>query len=490
MEKSTGTGIIEECLTFDDVLLLPAASEVLPHEVDISTRLTSSISLNIPLLSAAMDTVTEARTAISMAQEGGIGIIHRNLSIEDQAAEVDKVKKYESGMIVDPITMEPEQKVYEALEVMKRYKISGVPVTKNGRLVGILTNRDLRFEKRLDAAISTVMTKENLVTVPEGITLEESKEALHTNRIEKLLVVDEENNLKGLITIKDIEKTESHPYACKDYLGRLRVGAAVGVGEDLEERVQTLIEAGVDVLAIDSAHGHSRGVIEAVQWIRKAFPDCQIIAGNVATEEGTAALIEAGADAIKVGVGPGSICTTRVIAGIGVPQITAIMKAAKVARRHHIPVIADGGVKYSGDVTKAIAAGADAVMIGNLFAGTDESPGEMVLYQGRSYKVYRGMGSLEAMRVGGRDRYFQSGVEEGKLVPEGIEGRVPYRGALSFCIHQLTGGLKAGMGYVGCRVIKDLQEKARFIRITSAGLRESHVHDVIITKEAPNYRLE
>lgn len=481
---------IEEALTFDDVLLLPAESTILPYEVDISARLTNAISLSIPLLSAAMDTVTEARTAISMAQAGGIGIIHRNLAVEVQAAEVDKVKKYESGMIINPITMEPEQRVYEALEVMRKYGISGVPVTKKGKLVGILTNRDLRFEKKLDAAISTVMTKENLITVPEGITLEESKEILHKHRIEKLLVVDKANNLKGLITIKDIEKTESYPSSCKDYLGRLRAGAAVGVGKDAEKRIQALIEAGADVIVVDSAHGHSRGVIDTVTWIRKEFSASQIIAGNVATEEGTAALIDAGADAVKVGVGPGSICTTRVIAGIGVPQITAIMKAAKVAHKHNIPVIADGGVKYSGDVTKALAAGADTVMIGNLFAGTDESPGEMVLYQGRSYKVYRGMGSLEAMREGSRDRYAQGDVEEGKLVPEGIEGRVPYRGGLSFCIHQLMGGLKAGMGYAGCRTIRDLHEKARFIKITSAGLRESHVHDVIITKEAPNYRLE
>lgn len=487
MEKLTG---IEEALTFDDVLLLPAESDILPHEVDISTRLTNAISLSTPLLSAAMDTVTEARTAISMAQAGGIGIIHRNLAVETQAAEVDKVKKYESGMIIDPITMGPEQKVYEALEVMQKYGISGVPVTKNGKLVGILTNRDLRFEKRLDAVISTLMTKENLITVPEGIALEESKEILHKHRIEKLLVVDKENNLKGLITIKDIEKMESYPFSCKDNLGRLRVGAAVGTGKDVEERAPVLIEAGADCLAVDSAHGHSRGVIEAVRWIRTEFSDCQVIAGNVATAEGTAALIDAGADAVKVGVGPGSICTTRVIAGIGVPQITAIMKAAQVARKKGIPVIADGGVKYSGDVTKALAAGADAVMIGNLFAGTDESPGEMVLYQGRSYKVYRGMGSLEAMREGSKDRYFQGEVEEEKLVPEGIEGRVPYRGALSFCVHQLIGGLKAGMGYVGCGTIPDLQAKARFIKITNAGLRESHVHDVIITKEAPNYRLE
>jgi len=481
---------IEEALTFDDVLLLPAESNILPYEVDISARLTHTISLHIPLLSAAMDTVTEARTAISMAQAGGIGIIHRNLAVEVQAAEVDKVKKYESGMIVNPITMGPEQRVYEALEVMKKYGISGVPVTKKGKLVGILTNRDLRFEKRLDAAISAVMTKENLITVPVGTTLEESKEILHKHRIEKLLVVDKENNLKGLITIKDIEKTESYPSSSKDSLGRLRAGAAVGVGKDAEKRTPALIEAGADVIVVDSAHGHSRGVIEAVQWIRKEFPASQIIAGNVATEEGTAALIKAGADAVKVGVGPGSICTTRVIAGIGVPQITAIMKAAKVARKHNIPVIADGGVKYSGDVTKALAAGADTVMIGNLFAGTDESPGEMVLYQGRSYKVYRGMGSLEAMREGSRDRYAQGDVEEGKLVPEGIEGRVPYRGGLAFCVHQLMGGLKAGMGYAGCRTIHDLHEKSRFIKITSAGLREGHVHDVIITKEAPNYRLE
>lgn len=487
MEELKG---IEEALTFDDVLLLPAESTVLPYEVDISARLTNAISLNIPLLSAAMDTVTEARTAISMAQAGGIGIIHRNLAVEVQAAEVDKVKKYESGMIVNPITMGPEQRVYEALEVMKKYGISGVPVTKKGTLVGILTNRDLRFEKRLDAAISTVMTKENLITVPEGTTLEESKEILHKHRIEKLLVVDKENNLKGLITIKDIEKTESYPSSSKDSLGRLRAGAAVGVGKDAEKRTPALIEAGADVIVVDSAHGHSRGVIDTVKWIRKKFPASQIIAGNVATEEGTVALIKAGADAVKVGVGPGSICTTRVIAGIGVPQITAIMKAAKVARKHNIPVIADGGVKYSGDVTKALAAGADTVMIGNLFAGTDESPGEMVLYQGRSYKVYRGMGSLEAMREGSRDRYAQGDVEEGKLVPEGIEGRVPYRGALGFCTHQLMGGLKAGMGYAGCRTIRDLHEKSRFIKITSAGLREGHVHDVIITKEAPNYRLE
>ncbi len=483
-------GFIEEALTFDDVSLRPGRSDVLPRDADVSTYLTRNIRINIPIISSAMDTVTEARLAIALAREGGIGIIHRAFETDRQVAEVDKVKKSEYGMVVDPITMAPDQRLYEALEVMEKYRISGVPVTRRGKLVGILTNRDLRFETQLDQPISAVMTKERLVTAHPGITLEESKRLLHKNRIEKLLVVDEQNNLKGLITIKDIEKTESYPTSCKDHLGRLRVGAAVGVEKDAEKRTPVLIEAGVDVIVVDSAHGHSRGVIEAVRWIRKEFPASQIIAGNVATEEGTAALIDAGADAVKVGVGPGSICTTRVIAGIGVPQITAIMKAAKVARKNNIPIIADGGVKYSGDVTKAVAAGADVVMIGNLFAGTDESPGEMVLYQGRSYKVYRGMGSLEAMREGSRDRYAQGGVEEGKLVPEGIEGRVPYRGALSFCIHQLIGGLRAGMGYVGCRTIGDLQEKARFIRITSAGLRESHVHDVIITKEAPNYSLE
>jgi len=484
--------IVGESITFDDVLLLPAASEILPTEVDVTTRLTNTIPLNIPLISAAMDTVTEARTAIAMAQEGGIGIIHRNLSIEQQVVEVEKVKKFESGMIIDPITMEPEQKVYEAIEVMKRYGISGVPVTKGGKLVGILTNRDLRFEKRLDAPISEVMTKgEKLITVKEGISLEESKEILHRHKIEKLPVVDDDFNLKGLITIKDIEKMEKYPNACKDYLGRLRVGAAVGVGRDLKDRTAALIEAGTDVIVVDSAHGHSHRVLEAVRWIKETYPECQVIGGNIATAEGAEALIEAGADAIKVGVGPGSICTTRIVAGIGVPQITAIMAAARVARRHNIPVIADGGIKYSGDITKAIAAGADAVMIGNLFAGTDESPGEIVLYQGRTYKVYRGMGSMEAMKEGSADRYLGGDkADETKLVPEGIEGRVPYRGSISFCIHQLIGGLKAGMGYVGCRNIQELQEKARFIKITPSGLRESHVHDVIITKEAPNYRLE
>jgi IMP dehydrogenase len=447
--------------------------------------------LNIPLVSAAMDTVTESRTAISMAQEGGIGIIHRNLPLENQVLEVDKVKKSESGMILNPITMRPEQKIYEALEIMKKYRISGVPITKNGKLVGILTNRDLRFEKRLDAEISTVMTKDRLITVPVGTTLEESKEILHKNRIEKLLVVDDHNNLKGLITIKDIEKMRKYPNSCKDHLGRLRVGAAIGIGKDREARTEALVKAGVDVLVIDTAHGHSKDVLEAVLDTKENFPDCQVIGGNVATKEGVLDLIKSGADAIKVGVGPGSICTTRVVAGVGIPQLSAIMETAEASAKHGVPVIADGGIKFSGDIAKAIAAGALSVMIGNLFAGTDESPGDIVLYQGRSYKVYRGMGSLEAMKEGSRDRYFQGDVEsEAKLVPEGIEGRVPYRGALSFCLQQLIGGLKAGMGYLGAKNIQELQQKAKFVRITSSGLRESHVHDVIITKEAPNYRLE
>jgi len=482
---------IEERLTFDDVLLVPAFSEVLPKEVDISTQLTRTIRLNIPLVSAAMDTVTESRTAICMAQEGGIGIIHRNMPVSDQAVEVDKVKKSESGMILNPITMDPEQKIHEALEIMKKYRISGVPITKNGKLVGILTNRDLRFEKRLDERISTVMTKEHLITVPVGTTLEASKEILHKNRIEKLLVVDDKNNLKGLITIKDIEKMRKYPHSSKDPLGRLRVGAAIGPGKDREERTEALIKAGVDVLVIDTAHGHSRDVLEAVRDTKENFPDCQLIGGNVATREGALDLIKAGVDAVKVGVGPGSICTTRVIAGVGIPQLSAILETTDLSERNGVPIIADGGIKFSGDITKAIAAGARSVMIGNLFAGTDESPGEIVLYQGRSYKVYRGMGSIEAMKEGSKDRYFQEDVEsETKLVPEGIEGRVPYRGALSYDIQQLIGGLKAGMGYLGAKNIQELQQKARFIRITSSGLKESHVHDVIITKEAPNYRLE
>jgi IMP dehydrogenase len=472
-------------------LLIPSFSEVLPKEVDISTQLTREIRLNIPLVSAAMDTVTEARTAITMAQEGGVGIIHRNLSISDQATEVDKVKKSESGMILHPITMHPDQRIHEALEVMRKYRISGVPITKEGKLVGILTNRDLRFEKRLDEKISAVMTKDRLITVPVGTTLEQAKEILHKNRIEKLLVVDEHNNLKGLITIKDIEKIRKYPNSCKDSHGRLRVGAAIGPGKDREQRTEALIEAGLDVLVIDTAHGHTKDVLEAIRDTKKNFPNCQLIGGNIATQEGMLDLIKAGVDGVKVGVGPGSICTTRIVAGVGVPQLSAILEVAEVSKKHEVPIIADGGIKFSGDVTKALAAGAHSVMIGNLFAGADESPGEIVLYQGRSYKVYRGMGSLEAMKEGSKDRYMQADVEsETKLVPEGIEGRVPYRGAISFCIHQLIGGLKAGMGYMGAKDIEEMRQKARFIRITSSGLKESHVHDVIITKEAPNYRLE
>ena len=482
---------VRECLTFDDVSLIPAYSSILPKDVDVSTLLTRTIRLNIPLLSAAMDTVTESRTAISMAQEGGIGIIHRNMSLSQQVLEVDKVKKSESGMILNPITVRPDQKIFEALEIMKKYRISGVPVTKDGKLVGILTNRDLRFEKKLDENISSVMTKDHLITVPVGTTLEESKEILHKNRIEKLLVVDDHNNLKGLITIKDIEKMRKYPNSCKDSLGRLRVGAAIGPGKDRDARAEALIEAGVDILVVDTAHGHSKDVLNAVRELKNTFPDCQIIAGNVATQEGVVDLIKAGADAVKVGVGPGSICTTRVIAGVGIPQLSAIMETIGVSQKYDVPIIADGGIKFSGDITKAIAAGAHSVMIGNLFAGTDESPGDMVLYQGRSYKVYRGMGSLEAMKEGSRDRYFQGDIEDAaKLVPEGIEGRVPYRGVLSYCVQQLIGGLKAGMGYLGANNLQELRDKARFVRITLSGLKESHVHDVIITKEAPNYRLE
>ena len=482
---------IQTSLTFDDVLLVPAKSSVLPRDVDVSTLLTRNIKLNIPLLSAAMDTVTRAQTAITMAREGGIGIIHKNLSIEIQALEVEKVKKSESGMIVDPITLDPDQKIYTALEIMKQYRISGLPVVKKGKLVGILTNRDLRFETKLEKPISSVMTKENLVTAPTGISLEEAKKLLHKNRIEKLLVVDENNNLKGLITVKDIEKTVQYPQASKDSFGRLRVGAAIGVGPDREARTEAVLKAGADVLAIDTAHGHTKTVLEAIRDTKKNFKDCELIGGNIATAEAAEDLMQAGCDAIKVGMGPGSICTTRIIAGVGVPQITAIMECRKISDKHGIPLIADGGIKYSGDVPKAIAAGAHSVMIGSLFAGTDESPGETVLYQGRTYKVYRGMGSIEAMKEGSSDRYFQCDVEnQSKLVPEGIEGRVPYRGSLSSNIYQLVGGLRSGMGYVGCSSIQELREKARFIKITSSGLKESHVHNVIITKEAPNYQVE
>jgi len=482
---------IVEALTFDDLLMVPAESDILPRDVDTSTMLTNSIRLNIPILSAAMDTVTESGTAICLAQEGGMGIIHRNMSIERQAIEVDKVKKSESGMIVDPITIEPNRKVYEALELMNRYRISGVPVVKNRKLVGILTNRDLRFETNLDQPVSDVMTRENLVTVSSShISLEDSKKLLHKHRIEKLLVVDENYHLKGLITIKDIEKIKKYPLASKDSLGRLRVGAAVGI-IDREERIEALLASGADVIVIDTSHGHSRGVIDAVRSTKANFPKCELIAGNVSTAEGAKSLIDAGVDAVKVGVGPGSICTTRIIAGVGVPQMSAIQDAFKMGKKYNIPIIADGGIKYSGDIVKALAAGAHSVMIGGLFAGTEESPGETILFQGRSYKVYRGMGSLEAMKKGSKDRYYQDDMESDmKLVPEGIEGRVPYRGSLSASIHQLLGGLKAGMGYVGCRTTAELRERARFVKITSAGLRESHVHDVIITKEAPNYWLE
>jgi IMP dehydrogenase len=477
--------------TFDDLILIPNHSSVLPGQVDVKARLSRHIGLNIPVVSAAMDTVTESETAITMARQGGIGFIHKNMSIERQALEVEKVKKSESGMIVDPITIEPDRKIYEVLEIMEKYRISGVPVVKQGNLVGIITNRDLRFETNLDQKVEAVMTKENLATAKVGITLEESKAILHARRIEKLLVVDDEGKLRGLITIKDIEKIKKYPNSCKDALGRLRVGAAVGIGPDTEERISSLIAANVDVVVIDTAHGHSEGVLQAVRDTKKRFPSLELIAGNVATAEGTRALIEAGTDAVKVGVGPGSICTTRVVAGVGVPQMTAIMDCAREARTHGVPTVADGGIKYSGDVTKAIAGGASSVMIGSLFAGTDESPGETILFQGRSYKVYRGMGSLEAMKEGSKDRYFQLETDlEKKLVPEGIVGRVPYRGPLAETVYQLVGGLRAGMGYLGYPDIKTLQEKPNFIQITPAGLRESHVHDVIIVKEAPNYRVE
>ena len=485
-----GAENISEGLTFDDVLLVPGASEVLPNDVDLSTQLTPEIGLNCPLISAAMDTVTEHETAISMAQNGGIGVIHKNMPPAIQAGEIDKVKRSESGMIVDPITMEPEQRIYEAIEVMERYKISGVPVTRDGKAVGILTNRDLRFVRDHSAEISSVMTREDLVTVPPGTSMERAKELLHKYRIEKLLVVDDKGMLRGLITIKDIEKTERFPNACKDGLGRLRCGAAVGVGGDRLERTQALVDAGVDVVVVDTAHGHSRMVLDAIEELTRTFPGIPLIGGNVATAEGTEALIKAGVSAVKIGVGPGSICTTRVIAGVGVPQFTAIRDAAVVASRNGIPLIADGGVKYSGDIVKGLAAGASAIMIGSLFAGTDEAPGEVVLFQGRSYKVYRGMGSLGAMAQGSRDRYFQADVQSDKLVPEGIEGRVPYRGSLSSSVHQLRGGLRSGMGYCGAASLTELRQKARFVRISSAGLSESHVHDVIVTKEAPNYRVD
>ena len=476
-------------LTFDDVLLLPAESDVLPRQVDVSAQLTRNLKLHIPIVSSAMDTVTEARTAIAMAQAGGLGFIHKNLTPAQQAIEVLKVKKYESGMVVDPVTIEPDAPVHRAVALMQQHSISGIPVTRNGRLVGILTNRDLRFERNLEQKVEAMMTRE-LITCREGISMDEAKELLHRNRIEKLLVVDEKYELKGLITIKDIEKTRMHPHAAKDAKGRLLVGAAVGVGPDRDERVQALVSAGVDVIAIDTAHGHSRGVIESVREVKKNFRGVDIVAGNIATAEAATALCEAGADAVKVGIGPGSICTTRVVAGVGVPQITAIDSCARAAAKHGIPCISDGGIKYSGDIVKAIAAGAHTVMIGSLFAGTDEAPGETILFQGRSYKSYRGMGSLGAMKQGSKDRYFQEEAEDLKLVPEGIEARVPYKGPISMNVFQMVGGLRSGMGYTGCHTIEELRTRARFVRITTAGLRESHVHDVQVTQEAPNYRVE
>ncbi|HEY7099899.1 MAG TPA: IMP dehydrogenase [Terriglobales bacterium] len=496
---------VPEALTFDDVLLLPARSDVVPAQANTQTQLTRNIRLNIPIISAAMDTVTESHMAIGVAQQGGLGIIHRNLPIDQQANEVDKVKRSESGMIVDPVTMSPDDKVSDALEVMRKYKISGVPITKNKKLVGILTNRDLRFETRFDIPISKVMTKENLITVPVGTTLQEAEKILHEHRVEKLLVVDDRYNLKGLITVKDIQKKLKYPNAAKDSHGRLRVGAAIGATGDFLERAQEVVKAKVDLLAIDSAHGHSSRVLDAVKLIKSKLPEVDLIAGNVGTFDGACELAKSGADAIKVGIGPGSICTTRVVTGAGVPQITAIAEAYRATKDSNVPIIADGGIKYSGDITKALAAGASAVMIGSMFAGTDESPGELILYQGRTFKSYRGMGSLGAMAAGSSERYFQNtdgdastampvvGEESNrlaKLVPEGIEGRVPYRGSVAMIVHQLVGGLKSGMGYTGCSTIAELLQKARFVRISVAGLRESHVHDVMITREAPNYAVE
>jgi len=496
---------VPEALTFDDVLLLPARSDLVPASLNTQTQLTRNIRLNIPIVSAAMDTVTESHMAIALAQQGGIGIVHRNLTIEQQAEEVDKVKRSESGMIVDPVTMSPDDKVSDALEVMRKYKISGVPITKNKKLVGILTNRDLRFETRLDIPISQVMTKEHLITVPVGTTLAEAETILHKHRVEKLLVVDDSYNLKGLITVKDIQKKLKYPGAAKDSQGRLRVGAAIGATGDFLERAEELVKENVDVLAIDSAHGHSGRVLDAVRTIKGKFPEIDLMAGNVATFDGACELARAGADAIKVGIGPGSICTTRVVTGAGVPQITAIAETHRATKDAGVPVIADGGIKYSGDITKALAAGASAVMIGSLFAGTDESPGELILYQGRTFKSYRGMGSLGAMAAGSSERYFQSAAGEAssavpnmgadpnrlaKLVPEGIEGRVPYRGSVSMILYQMVGGLKSGMGYCGCATLAELLQKTRFVRISNAGLRESHVHDVMITREAPNYAVE
>ncbi|HWF37717.1 MAG TPA: IMP dehydrogenase [Candidatus Acidoferrales bacterium] len=483
-------GPIPEGLTFDDVLLLPGKSSVLPAQADTRTCLSRKIALNIPIVAAAMDTVTDARLAIAISRQGGIGFVHRNMTIDRQAEEVDRVKRSESGMIVDPVTIAPEMTVRQALEMMNKYKVSGVPVTRGPRLVGILTNRDLRFERNLDQPVANVMTKDNLITVPVGTTLEEAEHMLQRHRIEKLLVVDKDFNLKGLITVKDIQKKIEFPNATKDPQGRLRVGAAIGATGDYLERAEEMAKANVDAIAIDTAHGHTSRVMDAIRNVKRKFPDLQLLAGNVATAEGARDLIALGIDGLKVGIGPGSICTTRVVTGAGVPQITAILEATRAAEGTGVPVIADGGIKFSGDITKAIAAGASAVMIGGLFAGTEESPGETILYQGRTFKSYRGMGSLGAMEAGSADRYAQEGVERGKSVPEGIEGQVPYKGPLSGLMEQLVGGLRSGMGYCGAANLKELQERSKFIRISSAGLRESHVHDVIITREAPNYRLE
>lgn len=482
---------LAEGLTFDDVLLVPAGTEILPRDADVGSRLTRKISLAIPLVSAAMDTVTEARTAIAMAQEGGLGFIHKNLPVAAQAAEVARVKKFESGMVSDPLTVQPDQTLADALAVMNRAHISGVPVTDAGKLVGILTNRDLRFEENLQRRVADVMTRDKLVTARPGVSLDEARRVLHEHRIEKLLVVDDSGGLIGLITVKDIEKTTLFPDACRDDRGRLRVGAAVGVGADWEERAEALVEAGVDVICVDTAHGHSRGVLDTVGKLKKAWPELDVVGGNVGTADGAKALIDAGVDGVKVGMGVGSICTTRIISGVGMPQVTAVDDASRACRDADIPLIADGGIRFSGDVVKCLAFGADTIMIGSLFAGTEESPGETILYQGRTYKMYRGMGSLGAMQAGSRDRYFQDGEEDAiKLVPEGIEGRVPYKGSLSSNIHQLVGGVRAGMGYLGVPDLAALRRDARYIRISEAGHRESHVHDVVVAKEAPNYRLD
>jgi len=484
--------IVQKALTFDDVLLIPAHSTILPREVSLATRLTKSIQLNIPLVSAAMDTVTESRLAIAIAQEGGIGIVHKNLPIKVQAAEVAKVKRFESGVVKDPITVSPDMSVHDVRALTTQYNISGLPVVEGGRVVGIVTNRDLRFETNLDQAVRNIMTpRDRLVTVREGASLDEAKALMHKHRLERVLVVDGGFELRGLITVKDILKSSEHPNACKDHLGRLRAGAAVGVGEGTDERVAALLEAGADVLVVDTAHGHSQGVLDRVNWIKKRFPQAQVIAGNIGTADGARALVDAGADAVKVGIGPGSICTTRIVAGVGVPQISAVANVADALASSGVPLIADGGIRYSGDIAKALAAGAHCVMIGSLFGGTDESPGEIELYQGRSYKAYRGMGSLGAMQQGSMDRYFQDeAANPEKLVPEGVEGRVPYKGGVTPLIHQLMGGLRASMGYLGCGSIDQVRTKAQFVEITSAGMRESHVHDVQIVKEAPNYRGE